>query len=108
MKPILIIKEKNENGKYEFTKEEIEDIIEQAYNSGFADGKVQYQPIYPYYQPTYPSTTPTTPVDEWWKRQVWCGSGNTLTESHGEPNPNIRVTGATSFFQSVPGSESAV
>ena len=104
MKPILIIKEKNENGKYEFTKEEIEKIIDQYYNEGVSDGKAQSQPIYinpsPY---TYPTAYPT---DEWWKKQPWVCSW--LTESHSEPNPNIRATSATSFFKNVPGSESAV
>lgn len=39
MKPIIIIKEKNANGKFEFTEQELKDLIEQAYAAGVADEK---------------------------------------------------------------------
>jgi len=39
MKPIIIIKEKTANGKFEFTEKELNELIEQAYNQGVADGR---------------------------------------------------------------------
>lgn len=39
MKPIIIIKEKNKDGKFELTEKELKDLIEQAYEQGVADGR---------------------------------------------------------------------
>ena len=39
MKPIVIIKETNKNGKFEFTEKELKKLIEQAYEQGFDEGK---------------------------------------------------------------------
>lgn len=39
MKPIVIIKETNKNGKFEFTEEELKELIEKAYNQGVEDGR---------------------------------------------------------------------
>lgn len=39
MKPIIIIKEKNKDGKFELTEQELKDLIEQAYEQGVADGR---------------------------------------------------------------------
>ena len=38
MKPILVFLERNNEGKYILTKEEIEEISQKAYDSGFEDG----------------------------------------------------------------------
>lgn len=38
MKPIIIIKETNKNGKFEFTEQELKDLIEKVYEQGVADG----------------------------------------------------------------------
>lgn len=45
MKPIIIIKEKNANGKFEFTEQELKDLIEQAYAQGVEDGKPPKKPL---------------------------------------------------------------
>ena len=39
MKPIIIIKEKNKDGKFELTEKELKELIEQAYEQGVADGR---------------------------------------------------------------------
>lgn len=44
MKPIIIIKETNKEGKFELTEEELKDIVEKAYDQGYEEGKEQYQP----------------------------------------------------------------
>ncbi len=38
MKPIIIIKEKNSNGKFELTEQELKELVEQAYSQGLMDG----------------------------------------------------------------------
>lgn len=38
MKPIIIFKEKNNDGTMSFTQEEIEKLLTDAYNQGYADG----------------------------------------------------------------------
>lgn len=45
MKPIIIIKEKNTNGKFELTEQELKDLIEQAYEQGVEDGKPPKKPL---------------------------------------------------------------
>lgn len=42
MRPIVIIKETNKEGKFELTEQELKVLIEQAYEQGFEDGKAQY------------------------------------------------------------------
>ena len=46
----------NENGKLEFSKTELEKLLTEAYNEGFADGKK----VYPHASLTYPSYTYTS------------------------------------------------
>lgn len=46
MKPFIIFKELKDN-KVELTKEELEDLITQAYNQGFTDGKKDNNWVYP-------------------------------------------------------------
>ena len=45
MKPIIIIKEKNANGKFELTEQELKGLIEQAYAQGVEDGKPPKKPL---------------------------------------------------------------
>lgn len=40
-KPKLIIKQPNENGKIELTQEELEVIVDDAYEEGYADGYLE-------------------------------------------------------------------
>lgn len=47
MKPIVIFLEKNQDGKYSLTEEQVRDIIEKGYNAGFEDGQKSI-PQYPY------------------------------------------------------------
>lgn len=46
MKPFIIFKELKDN-KVELTKEELEELITQAYNQGFTDGKKDNNWVYP-------------------------------------------------------------
>lgn len=46
MKPFIIFKELKDN-KVELTKEELEELITQAYNQGFTDGKKDNNLVYP-------------------------------------------------------------
>lgn len=46
MKPFIIFKELKDN-KVELTKEELEDLITQAYNQGYTDGKKDNNWVYP-------------------------------------------------------------
>jgi hypothetical protein len=39
MKPIIIIKETNKDGKFELTEQELKELIEKAYEQGVADGR---------------------------------------------------------------------
>lgn len=39
MKPIIIIKETNKDGKFELTEKELKEIIEQAYAQGVEEGR---------------------------------------------------------------------
>ena len=47
MKPIIIFKEKNNDGTISFTQEEIEKLLTDAYNQGYADGLSKLTTIYP-------------------------------------------------------------
>lgn len=79
---IIVYKEPNKNNKLEFTKKEIEDLIDKAYQegykNGFDSGKNAVPSITPYY-PTTPLTTPTTPINPW--KTDWTCSGNTNTKN---------------------------
>lgn len=46
MKPLIIFKELKDN-KVELTKEELEELITQAYDQGYADGKKDDNYIHP-------------------------------------------------------------
>lgn len=78
MKPFIIYKELKDN-KVELTKEELEKLLEDAYNQGYIAGKAEGEKIYYPYYPQLPSTpswpaTPYTPV--WY-------SGSTTTAGTG-------------------------
>lgn len=45
----VIVIEKNKDGKIELTKDELQKMLDDAYNQGYADGKKKYDTI------TYPS-----------------------------------------------------
>ena len=47
MKPIIIFKEKNNDGTMSFTQEEIEKLLSDAYNQGYSDGSPKGTTIYP-------------------------------------------------------------
>lgn len=93
MKPIIIFKEKNKNGKYEFTEEEFKEFLEKAYDEGYEEGKKASTPIYPILNPA-PYTTPAYPSPNgtgdklWWNNQpITCGQ---------DPKHSIEFTSATS------------
>ena len=48
MKPIVIIKETTKDGKFELTEKELKELIEQAYEQGYADAKAEYKPNWGY------------------------------------------------------------
>lgn len=53
----VVIIEKNKYGKIELTKEELQKMLDDVYNQGYADGKGRYETItYPSY-PVWYSTT---------------------------------------------------
>ena len=58
MKPIIIIKETNKEGKFELTEEELKELVEQAYDQGFENAKEQYQPKL---NPSWQTRTDITP-----------------------------------------------
>lgn len=65
MKPIIIFKEKNKTGKFEFTESELQKLLSDAYESGYAEGKasISYPEIkFPEAMPL--KNTPNQLVDE--------------------------------------------
>ncbi len=55
---MVVVIEKNANGKIEFTKEELEELLEKAKQEGIKEGQ-KYSYIYT--TPSSPSITPMTP-----------------------------------------------
>lgn len=45
----VVVVEKNKDGKIEFTKDELQKMLDEAYNRGYSDGKARWDTI------TYPS-----------------------------------------------------
>lgn len=72
---IIVYKEPNKNNKLEFTKKEIEDLIDKAYQEGYKNGFDSGKNATPSITPYYPTATPTTPIDPW--KINWTCSGNT-------------------------------
>jgi len=58
----VVVVEKNKNGKIEFTKDELQKMLDEAYNQGHWDGKatrwdtITY-PSYPWYATTSTATS---------------------------------------------------
>lgn len=71
----MVIIEKNKDGKIELTKEELQKMLDDAYNQGYSDGRVRYDTI------TYPS-------HPWW---------TTITTS----NTNADITNACSSASNI-------
>lgn len=79
MKPIIIIKEKDVE-EIKLLQEDLERIIDEAYEQGKKDGTIYY-PYYPYWEYRYPyykeiTTTPNVT----WKYDSWTSSSS-ATES---------------------------
>jgi len=94
MKPIVIIKETNKNGKFEFTEEELKGLIEQAYEQGVADEKKNHNLNWITTTPgTIQGTTPgigtanpAFPNDRFVHRSE-------LNQTSGQPNPMVKLNG---------------
>lgn len=105
MRPIVIIKEKNKEGKFELTEKELKDLIEQAYEQGFEEGKAQYQPNLNFWQTrrgditpckftpgnyvTDEPCTPAYPHDVFGNPIPYCSG-----ETTGQPNPTTKLNGS--------------
>lgn len=63
MKPIIIFKEKNSGGKFEFTQKELEKLLQDAYDQGAFDYASSHPNIISATPSTVPQTTPLTPLD---------------------------------------------
>ena len=84
----------NNEGKIEFTKEELEKLINEVYNEGKADGRNEtYQPIVAPIMPPppviYPPYTFTSSTSTY-KTDVWCS--NNSTNSYQATNGEIYYT----------------
>lgn len=89
MKPIIIIKEKNKDGKFELTEQELKELIEKAYEQGFEDGKqerVNVQGV-PLWRSVEEPFTLNNPHDIYGNPIPYC-SGTTTSD----PKDNRRVT----------------
>ena len=86
MKPIIIFKEKDHNGAYSFTEDELKKLLEEAYEDGYRECRLNHiymtQNPVPYTAPTYPAWD--TPLQ---RPIVTCN--NDPTTSVAQPNPNI-------------------
>lgn len=62
----VVVVEKNKDGKVELTKEELQKMLDYAYNQGYVDGKGRYEtityPSYPWYVSTSSNTISTDKV----------------------------------------------
>lgn len=84
MKPIIIIKEKNKDGKFELTEQELKDLIEQAYEQGYADAKAEYN----------------KPINGWATRSIGDEMNDLVDRSGrcsttGQPNPTTKLNGTS-------------
>ena len=60
MKPVIIFKEKNKTGKFEFTESELKKLINDTYEDGYNDGKANNS--IPHVYPNYPEAIPLTNI----------------------------------------------
>lgn len=74
---VLFISE-DRNGNIILTREQIEDLLEQAYQKGYSEGKAAAAPVINpvpnYWNP--PNRYNTTPVKRWWE-DVYCTTNDT-------------------------------
>lgn len=73
---VLFISE-DKNGNIILTREQIEDLLEQAYQKGYSEGKAAalvINPVPGYWDP--PNRYDTTPVKRWWE-DVYCTTSDT-------------------------------
>ena len=60
----VVIVEKNKEGKIELAKDELQKMLDDAYNQGYADGKSRYETItYPSY-PTWYTACNSNTIDK--------------------------------------------
>lgn len=87
---IIIYKEPNKEGKLVFTKDELENLLEQARQEGYKEGKKDV--IVPSVQPIQVSTAnpPLSPANPFWYDKPYC-VGTTQTSS--KPDSNTQVIG---------------
>lgn len=57
----VVIIEKNKDGKIELTKDELQKMLDDAYNQGYFDGKGRYDTIT---YPSYPEWDTSTSTNE--------------------------------------------
>lgn len=61
---------KNENGKIEFTENELKKLLDEIYNEGYYDGKSR----------SYTYTTPYI-SKPWWQYETWCTADSTTAST---------------------------
>lgn len=67
MKPILIYVETNKDGKFEMTKEQFEQFMQESFNQGYEAGMAKGTIVYPSITNPTPYTPPTvTPYPTWY------------------------------------------
>lgn len=97
MEPIIIfIDEKIEGGKVFISPERLKEIVKDAYNSGYADGKRDGTTIVSPSTPIVPpTTTPNTPYTPFWWTSPTCGEDIPLSQSVSKNDDSLTVTGTT-------------
>lgn len=72
MLSVIFITDEKKDGKYELTEERLKELLQQAYNQGYEDGKVKYQ-LQPYIN-NLPGTIPcdSDKINDpfWYERQT--------------------------------------
>jgi len=73
--PIILVQ--NKDGKIEITEEKLKEMLQDAYNNGYQDGKDSQPIVCPTYptQPLVPPTSPTTPLPYWYDKPYCTGTG---------------------------------
>lgn len=80
MRPLVILKQANENNNFEFTKEELENLIVEIYERGYEDGKGDRRN-----QPVLPQSQYDKPEEGIYYRGF--GLGNGPKDAYGNPVP---------------------
>jgi len=76
MKPIIL--EKDKDGRIKVTSEDIQKMIDEAYQSGYEDGRKSIQVIIPPYSP-----------EPWWKTPWYCTDHVTITSGSKMPDVTL-------------------